>query len=418
MPTDIYDEISKHSETWKVTSGTGTSFVYDGIRNTGTRTYIRRPKPRTEYLAPTPYDVSVRTWRLPVWEASVSGHGNILGVRGCTYVSSYCQTPWNALLPEFSSNLQNGVYTDLRLKVKDQKVNLGQAWAERRMTAGLLADTLTRVAKSYQYLRKGNWKAAQRQLTRKRNERHVALMKRKYPLSWDKMLSKPASAWKQAPASWLEFQYGWRPLFFDVMGSIEAVQTFLEPEDWMVTVKAGRKEEREIRDLKDNAKYLVQLNFQAEGKTFRGVFARVDYHPSDLFLSRLSANTGLTNPALLAWELMPYSFVIDWGVQVGDWISSMDATQYMQFAYGSVTDRRELDLVISPVDARYGANGAVTSWIPDKGSLRKFELHRKTLSSWPLARAPRFKDPTSLTHVANGLSLLTEALKRGPLRVR
>jgi hypothetical protein len=35
--------------------------------------------------------------------------------------------------------------------------------------------------------------------------------------------------------------------------------------------------------------------------------------------------TGLLNPALLYWELMPYSFVVDWFIPVGDVLASLTA---------------------------------------------------------------------------------------------
>jgi hypothetical protein len=32
---------------------------------------------------------------------------------------------------------------------------------------------------------------------------------------------------------------------------------------------------------------------------------------------------GLTNPALVAWELVPYSFVIDWFLPIGNWLTAI-----------------------------------------------------------------------------------------------
>lgn len=34
---------------------------------------------------------------------------------------------------------------------------------------------------------------------------------------------------------------------------------------------------------------------------------------------------GLTNPLLLGWELIPFSFVADWFIQVGDYLETLDA---------------------------------------------------------------------------------------------
>jgi hypothetical protein len=48
--------------------------------------------------------------------------------------------------------------------------------------------------------------------------------------------------------------------------------------------------------------------------------ARVDYEILDSF-----RGSGISNPALVAWELVPFSFVADWFVPVGDWLKQLDA---------------------------------------------------------------------------------------------
>jgi len=52
--------------------------------------------------------------------------------------------------------------------------------------------------------------------------------------------------------------------------------------------------------------------------------AKARYKISDPALKAL-AQMGITNPHLLVWELIPYSFVFDWIFPVGDFLSSIDA---------------------------------------------------------------------------------------------
>jgi len=52
--------------------------------------------------------------------------------------------------------------------------------------------------------------------------------------------------------------------------------------------------------------------------------ARARYTISDPALKQL-AQIGITNPINLAWELIPYSFVIDWLIPVGKFLESLDA---------------------------------------------------------------------------------------------
>jgi hypothetical protein len=43
---------------------------------------------------------------------------------------------------------------------------------------------------------------------------------------------------------------------------------------------------------------------------------------------------GITNPLLLAWELLPYSFVVDWFIPVGDWLATVDYSLGLSFKEG------------------------------------------------------------------------------------
>lgn len=52
-------------------------------------------------------------------------------------------------------------------------------------------------------------------------------------------------------------------------------------------------------------------------------------------LKAVAANTGISNPALLAWELLPWSFVIDWFIPVGDYLESLSAFDGFTFSGGS-----------------------------------------------------------------------------------
>lgn len=397
MPTDSFNDHFGVDRTTFQSNSFTEEWVHGGWNRqvVGSRTYIKRPKPRSAYIAPTAYSLSTYSMDNSDCFADLSfhpaGYNRVFGPIGSFNSAMFAQNA--AKFPPFSQNLLNGVITDLRLKVKDQKVNFAQAYAEKRMTANLLADSLTRIARSINALRRGNWRDAGKQL---------------------------GLHWKTAPASWLEYQYGWKPLLQDVQGSIDLLRERTEKRHWLMTVKQGRSEPSKFTASVVDAHSLVQLEGRISGETFRGIFARVDYAPGDAFFARLAGQLGFTNPTQLAWELLPYSFVIDWGVQVGDYLASLDATTDMEFYGGSYTDRRELNMLLTPLDARYGGNGCLTKWrkLPRDIKFRNFLLSRNVWSSWPVASAPRFKDPTSLTHVANALSLLTEALRRGPVRVR
>jgi hypothetical protein len=116
---------------------------------------------------------------------------------------------------------------------------------------------------------------------------------------------------------------------------------------------------------------------------------------------------GITNPVNLAWELIPYSFAVDWFLPVGAWLQTLDAAKGLQFRGGSMSvyERREARhqyLVNSP------SSGSQSGWrvLNAKGNSSNRTLNRTVYLESPLPKHPSFKNPLSWTHLANFMSLL------------
>jgi hypothetical protein len=92
------------------------------------------------------------------------------------------------------------------LAIKDQKVNLMQAFAERRQTARLLASTVTKLTKMVTSLKRGDLRGAGKALGVNVRPRRV----RKYKSVFS---NNPSEAFASGV---LELQYGWRPLYSDI----------------------------------------------------------------------------------------------------------------------------------------------------------------------------------------------------------
>lgn len=276
---------------------------------------------------------------------------------------------------------------EARLNMKDQDVNLGQAFAERNMTARLLGDTAFSIARAAMDLKKGRWKQASRRLgiTNPRQPKGSTFTNK-----------------------WLELQYGWVPLLSDVHGACDALAK-RDKSDWRVTGKGSRKEAIHVSRIPTD----VRVSDYGLGKVTgdRGVFVRIDAVPENDLTRSLSA-LGLTNPAVIAWELVPFSFVADWALPVGDWLSSLDA----MLGYGPTTcsisrlERFTATHKLFPSERdvdnyrhRYSRSGT--------GSRHYVRLNRTVSNSVPLPTLPRFENPLSLGHMANGLALLSQVFR-------
>lgn len=267
-------------------------------------------------------------------------------------------------------------------KLKDQKVNLGVALAEARQTANFVGSTASRIARGANYLANGDWRRA---------------------------ASTLGASWRKAPNTWLELQYAAKPFMSDVHGAMSELAR-ADPGNFAVTVKGT---------MNDNIEKTVTYNdgtiygSSCDIRTLHGAFCRLDFLPNNAFLAAI-ARSGLSNPAEVIWEKIPYSFVVDWFYTVGDSLSALDATEGFQFLSGSMTRRRETIVSVSPSPS----GGPTVLSRSFEGRSRHFKLQRTPITEVPQWVAPRIKNPVSLGHLANGLSLLATAWRDPKLHKR
>lgn len=140
------------------------------------------------------------------------------------------------------------------------------------------------------------------------------------------------------PDLFLEFLYGAKPLLGDLQGAVERRHQEIRGRSPVVSVKAtvGAKSATSwIR--KSSAQGGLKWFCPVNGTSFNGCKVRLDFCLDNPFLASLSA-LGITNIENLVWEELPYSFVADWFVNVGEWLSLMDATYGYSFRSGSASE--------------------------------------------------------------------------------
>lgn len=365
-------------------------------------TGVARRKPSGKWVPPTNYSLQYRRvdWprgrtersnpvigKKPTIYDGLVGSGTV-GTSACFNALNHFDSAMTepSLLAD-PYGLGNAALIAARVKLKGMKVDLGTAFGERKQLARMLGDTATNLAKSFRSLRRGNVRGAMDALgisSKKREPRGSNI-----------------------PKKWLELQYGWLPSVSDAYSVASRLES-REAGDWRVTAKALRSREVE-GEFSISPVYSSPSSTQAcvvKAKAVHSAFVRIDALPANDLLHTL-ASLGVTNPLLVAWELTPLSFVVDWGWALGDWIESLDA----MLGYSTATTSTSLliradwedkgqSLVESSV--RYTRNNYV-------GTKRMVGLKRVVSDGVPIPTLPRLKDPRSLGHMANGLALLTQA---------
>jgi len=240
---------------------------------------------------------------------------------------------WDGSLPgvpyteQWFVNLRASATLKAKLKAVDMKVNVAQFIAEYSQTRNMIASTAVSLAKAFSYVRHGQPERAWQELTFRLKFRKVSFSEWKVGVK-NKALrpyhNPNLQITKQVSDSWLALQYGWLPLISDVTSAAELLAQHMSGHPIRMVVKASAQGDREsgstgsLYDYTATYGYTESIWTQAIAKT--GYV--VDVTNPDL---ATLAQTGLDNPLLLAWELLPYSFVVDWFFKIGDYLQALSA---------------------------------------------------------------------------------------------
>lgn len=190
----------------------------------------------------------------------------------------------------------------------------------------------------------------------------------------------------------LVMQYGVRPLASDVFDSITVITQ--EPRPPLVTVNGKSRDNREY----------VESDFGGYNgiKRTRRFTRNSGWETSLVALCTdealaIAESAGLTNPALILWETLPYSFCLDWILPVGPAIEANTATTGFTFLTGSKT--RRLECILSETHTGVGQmTGSCT------GSAYSKEISRSAYNDFPLV-IPVVDVRFSPTRLANAVAM-------------
>lgn len=285
----------------------------------------------------------------------------------------------------------NLVRIKLLEQIQGQKVHLGNFYAQRHQMIHEFVSSAKRIAKAFKSLKRGNIKGALEAL---------ACPPSKY-----------LNPFKSAASNWLALQYGWLPLLSDLYGmSQELDQSWKERLEKPIFQLASAK-----RRLSDSDVWLNPpgdlTNDHRGASAGRGYISdfrgRVNY-TVDVQDAHLLSELGLSNPLAIAWEVLPYSFVVDWFAPVGRWVNTLDATLGCHFLSGTMASTVNTVFRWSNKSTFVDGNFKYIYYGCD-GYGRRFVYKRAPLVGFPVVHLPQLKDPVSKAHVLNALALLSQA---------
>jgi hypothetical protein len=131
-------------------------------------------------------------------------------------------------------------------------------------------------------------------------------------------LPKGVSRRKSLGNNWLEYSFGWRPLIQDVYSAVDVLQN---PILSVFPKGRGVSKYQHLETTGSKATWQTTGYTEIRGKQdiLCETGAKVEISNPNLYLAN---NLGLVNPSVVLWELIPFSFVVDWFTTVGAFLSS------------------------------------------------------------------------------------------------
>jgi len=209
---------------------------------------------------------------------------------------------------------------------------------------------------------------------------------------------------------WLEWTYGWKPLAADVYGSMEnmilsSVVNGRGTSGHPVNTRSSEIGDRRV-DLSKSGENTISRQYNSVYRNRIVAF----YAIAEGGLNGIATFTSL-NPISIAWELVPYSFVADWFVNVGGYLRNMESA----LLYGSdFVSGYQSALAVERYDETAGGvtdlGGGNTSLLQGQGNLHRSRFQRTVFGSSPMPTAPSFNPKLGTGRLINAAALLSQHL--------
>lgn len=270
------------------------------------------------------------------------------------------------------------VLDKLAQKVRGHSFDLGVNLAESKKTYASILGNLRSLGNALVAVKHGNFSVAWRYLG--------------VPRNFQKGLRS-----KDVSGRWLEMQYGWLPLVSQSYEAAKALETLHKPRSLRFTasVKNGTAE----NDCSIGSAY---YSYRVRWSYGRKILANLY---EDLPVAR---SLGLTDPRQVVWEIVPYSFVVDWFLPIGTYLSAAAIVPKLRgrFLICERGSAKHVQTAITPTGLALGWRDSHKKevWFSTRRTPSALlSLPAPTFNSFPRALSPK--------RLLNGVSLIHQVLQ-------
>lgn len=309
---------------------------------------------------------------------------------GCPPASSYT----------WSSNDELELLNKLNEKIRGHDFNAGVFAGTGLQTADLIGDSALRLANGYRALKKGFGTKAIVNALNGASGRSTG-RGRSLP-SLDEHRDVELSR------RWLEAQYGWMPLLQDVHSAAQALA---------VHVANVHRVKFRVRSQRHQPQVTINMASGAPEGYFSGGLSN-SYRQQLIFIAdderdlpSQFVQLGLTDPLSIIWELVPWSFAIDWFLPIGDMLAAAAMTPKLQGTFvRTITETRYSTRSVQPAQSGFETI--------NQQKLMIKTVNRTIAGSLSVPLIPGFESPfsSSWKRTANQIALLAGLRSRSTLK--
>jgi uncharacterized protein YxjI len=292
---------------------------------------------------------------------------------------------WPSFLT-YSNNDKLAVMAKLIERVKSHDFNLAVNASQGRQLTSMIDLNLRKLTRAMLALKRGDFSTAARQ--------------------WGATAKKKSSL-KVTDISgrWLELQYGWLPSLSDTFEAAKAFEaisegprktTFSARKKREVTGKQGSKQTNDICDWWWDSESDYRIKYELSEEMGPG------------------RQLGLLDPLSVVWENIPYSFVIDWFLPIGTYLSVLAQLPHMKGRFITTEFRKRVGPMFAWSNPKPGfVVGKVRMPELDRGVFCDVTRSYNTELNPPL---PNFTDGLSGSpkRIFNAIALAHQAFARRP----
>lgn len=189
-------------------------------------------------------------------------------------------------------------------------------------------------------------------------------------------------------AFWLQIQYGWKPLLSDIHEACKAYE-----KSRSTAVVAVFRAQRTSKGISGTNSLGQPTRYTNTAKV--KIVVRELPWPTGL---------GLDDPLSIVWEIVPFSFVVDWFIPIGNYLSNRSFMGSMKHEAVLTSFRKvefDADWDVIPM-------GPTTEFRGGNYHMRKVELSRSVTDSLavPLPSSKSIEKSLSLGHLQNAAALI------------